>query len=556
MIHRHYVPSAGVPANYPPVITSFTANKSSPQTAGTSIIFTASATDVENDPLEYKFLLDGVDQTGFTSSSSWEWVPDEGDSGSHTVTVIVRDNHHSPDGDDSESLDFAISSLYSYQAVYSQAFDENYIKTTNRWFEFEGFRAVNPSLSLSGGRYLNSWLTESGYVGSQRFHIEFTRDRVIKKITYCNSHHDGYETNVGVRDFIIQGSNDASAFSNLTFDNDTGWTTIPTDVSSMVKHTEGHDGVLWNDINLTNNTAYKYYAIKCINNHGNANYIGLRRLIFQILALDNAGPTISSLTPNLASPQAAGTTIVFTATASDPESDSIQYQFLVDGVAQTGFISSNSWSWETDTGDIGDHTIGVKVRDNNNNPFGDDAKSINFTISTPPEYVTVYPPAYNETYIKTTNRWFEFEGFRAVDPALSLSGSRYLNSWLTENGYVGSQRFHVEFASAQIIKRITYCNSHNDGYDTNVGVKDFIVQGSNSAAAFSNLNYGDNTDWTEITTNVTSMIQHTTGVDGAIWHTVELTNNVAYKYYAIKCVNNHGNTSNIGLRRVEFKKLA
>jgi hypothetical protein len=197
----------------------------------------------------------------------------------------------------------------------------------------------------------------------------------------------------------------------------------------------------------------------------------------------------------------------------------------------------------------------VKVRDNNNNPFGDDTETINYTIVTPPEYVAVYPPAYNETYIKTTNRWFEFEGFRAVDPALSLSGGRYLNSWLTENGHTGSQRFHVEFASAQVIKRIEYCNSHHDGYETDAGVKDFTIQGSNSATAFANLTYADNTDWTDITANISSMTQHTEGYDGAIWRIIELTNDVAYKYYAIKCANNHGDGNNIGLRRVVFKKL-
>lgn len=283
LIKRHFVPSAGVPANYRPVITSFTANLTSPQISGTSITFTATATDVEDDPLEYKFLLDDVAQTEFTSSNSWEWITDEGDVGPHTVSVYVRDNNHSPLGDDSEAIDYTINSVYSYQAVYPQAFDETYIKTTNRWFELEGFRAVDPSLSLSGGRYLNSWLTESGYVGSQRFHVEFAAAQIIKRIRYVNSHHDGYETNVGVKDFILQGSNSATAFANLVYGDDTDWTTIATDVSAMVQHTEAYDGAIWNIIELTNNTAYKYYAIKCVNNHGNASYIGLRRVEFQIL---------------------------------------------------------------------------------------------------------------------------------------------------------------------------------------------------------------------------------------------------------------------------------
>jgi hypothetical protein len=52
-----------------------------------------------------------------------------------------------------------------------------------------------------------------------------------------------------------------------------------------------------------------------------------------------------------------------------------------------------------------------------------------------------------------------------------------------------------------------------------------------------------------------AMTQHTEGYDGAIWRTIELTNDTAYKYYAIKCANNHGDGNNIGLRRVVFKKL-
>lgn len=266
-------------------------------------------------------------------------------------------------------------------------------------------------------------------------------------------------------------------------------------------------------------------------------------------------PVITNFIADLTSPQISGASITFTATATDVEEDPLEYQFLLDGVAQTEFTSSNSWEWITDEDDVGPHTVAVYVRDNNHSPLGDDSEAIDYTINSVYSYQAVYPQAYNETYIKTTNRWFELEGFRAVDPSLSLSGGRYLNSWLTENGNPGSQRFHVEFASAEIIKRIEYCNSHNDGYDTDAGVKDFTIQGSNSATAFANLAYADNTDWTDITANISAMVQHTTGVDGAIWHTIDLTNSVAYKYYAIKCANNHGAANNVGLRRVEFKKL-
>jgi len=287
LIKRHFVPLPAGPVNYPPVITNFIADLTSPQISGASITFTATATDVEEDSLEYQFLLDGVAQTEFTSSNNWEWVTDEDDVGDHSVGVLVRDNNHNPEGDDSASINFSIEAApqFEYQAVYPTGYsDETYVKTTNRWFEFEGFRAIDPALSLSGGRYLNSWLTETGHIGSQRFHVEFAAAQVIKRIRYCNSHHDGYETNVGVKDFIVQGSNSATAFANLIYGDDTDWTAIATDVSAMVQHTETYDGAIWNVIDLTNDTAYKYYAIKCVNNHGNASYIGVRRFEFQILA--------------------------------------------------------------------------------------------------------------------------------------------------------------------------------------------------------------------------------------------------------------------------------
>ena len=43
----------------------------------------------------------------------------------------------------------------------------------------------------------------------------------------------------------------------------------------------------------------------------------------------NESPSITSLTADLASPQILGTTVTWTAEASDPESDPVSYRFLV-----------------------------------------------------------------------------------------------------------------------------------------------------------------------------------------------------------------------------------
>lgn len=168
-----------------------------------------------------------------------------------------------------------------YAAVYPPAYSDTYIKATNYYgLGFYPYLALNPSLPLSGSRYENSWMTASGYVSNQRFHVDLGSAKIIRRILYNNSHHDGLETNVGVQNFVLQGSNSESSFNNLNYSVDTGWTTLSTDISSLLRHTEGLDGEETKIINVIGAGAYRYYALKCSNNYGSTKYMGLRRLVF------------------------------------------------------------------------------------------------------------------------------------------------------------------------------------------------------------------------------------------------------------------------------------
>ncbi len=89
LIRRHFVPSAGVPVIIPGINQSYPGSNQ-PTNFGATIKFTASATDVESDPIEYRFYLNRVPQTEFSSTNYWEWVTDEDDVGPHTVTVYVE----------------------------------------------------------------------------------------------------------------------------------------------------------------------------------------------------------------------------------------------------------------------------------------------------------------------------------------------------------------------------------------------------------------------------------------------------------------------------------
>ncbi len=112
---------------------------------------------------------------------------------------------------------------------------------------------------------------------------------------------------------------------------------------------------------------------------------------FAIEAVPNNPPEVVDLASDLASPQIAGTAVTFTAAASDPENDTLEFMFLLDGAAQTEFTSSPSWTWTTTVENIGPHTIEVRARDNNHNPEGDSSKTAEFAIeavpNNPPEVV-------------------------------------------------------------------------------------------------------------------------------------------------------------------------
>jgi hypothetical protein len=57
-----------------PVIASLTPDKQSPQDVGAQITWTATASDPENDPRVYRFLLRGQPVTDWTAANAWTWT--------------------------------------------------------------------------------------------------------------------------------------------------------------------------------------------------------------------------------------------------------------------------------------------------------------------------------------------------------------------------------------------------------------------------------------------------------------------------------------------------
>lgn len=156
------------------------------------------------------------------------------------------------------------------------------------------------------------------------------------------------------------------------------------------------------------------------------------------------------------------------------------------------------------------------------------------------------PTAYSDTYVEANNVGAGYEAFLAMDPALPLTGSQTGNSWIAP---VGTQRFHIALPDPIILTQLILNNFHHNGGDTNVGAKDFTLWGSNDAAAFADLTYANDTNWTQLTLSLSQWAIHVSA-DQADPQYSNVTGAAAYKYYALKIANNWGSGASVGFRKL------
>ena len=170
------------------------------------------------------------------------------------------------------------------------------------------------------------------------------------------------------------------------------------------------------------------------------------------------------------------------------------------------------------------------------------------------QFTSQYPTAHTAAYVKATSTYAgdQYLPHFATDPAKSLVGAGAQNSWISANGSTANQRFHIDLGSAKVVTRLYYENFHDTALYPDTGAKNFTVWGSNEATAFAELTYGTDTDWTQLTTDISQFIQHP-GANVADPRYVVVTNSTAYRYYAIKIADNWGGVGWVGLRRIELQ---
>ena len=176
------------------------------------------------------------------------------------------------------------------------------------------------------------------------------------------------------------------------------------------------------------------------------------------------------------------------------------------------------------------------------------------------DYVSVYPPAQSDTYVKATSYLvvaaYLGHPYYATNPTGPLFGSSAIyNEWLTDEETNTNQRFQIDLGSAKTIKRIYYENEHYYGATVR-GVKNFTFWGSNTDAAFADTVWLSDSDmvtegWTNLTTD-TSLFQEHIIADQPDPHYIMVTNTTAYRYYAFKFADNYTGNQ-MGVRRIELQ---
>jgi hypothetical protein len=81
------------------------------------------------------------------------------------------------------------------------------------------------------------------------------------------------------------------------------------------------------------------------------------------LSRPNQAPALQQLKPDKPSPQGKGSIITWTASASDPDNDQINFRFMKNDEAVSDWSSSSSWVWDTSLEKPGEYKITVLAKD-------------------------------------------------------------------------------------------------------------------------------------------------------------------------------------------------
>ena len=314
-------------ANQPPTLVSLMPDRPSSQSAGSTVKWTAVASDPDREPVYYKFWLKGPSTKNtwkavqdWSTKNQWTWTSTGSDAGAYTVYVYARDGKHNP------------------ATGYDSALGTSYLLTPNQAPALSALTADKKSPQSAG-----------------------TAVKWTAKATDANKDPISYR-------FWLKGPSTGNAWKvvqDWSYSNQWTWMSTGSDAGAYMVYVYARDG-----------------------KHSAANsYDSALGAQFQLSV--NDPPVLSALKSDRASPQSAGTVIKWTATATDANKDQVLYQFWLRGPS-TGnawkvvqdWSTRNQWTWLNAPTDGGSYRIYVYARDGWHNPATgyDSAMGQDFTL--------------------------------------------------------------------------------------------------------------------------------------------------------------------------------
>ena len=430
--------------NQPPIATDLYPERSGPLAAGSSVTWTARATDPDGDPILYKFWLNGPstgwswqEMTGWTANDRWTWKTSFSDAGTSQIAVSVKDGRHAgPDGSKS-----SLSREYTITLPRSNAPPTATALTPSR---------DGPLVAGSAVTWTATAMDPDG-------------DQIYYR-------------------FWLKGPSTGNAWKDMT-----GWT--------------ANDRWTWKTSFSDAGTSQIAVSVKDGRHAGpDGSKSSLSREYTITLPRSNAPPTATALTPNRDGPLVAGSAVTWTATASDPDGDQIFYRFWLKGPStgnawkdMTGWTTNNRWTVQTTASDVGKSSVNVWIRDGRHaGTDGWDSYQVREfavtapKINVPPTAAALTPSRDGPLAAGSAVTWTA----TAMDPdgdqifyRFWLRGPSTGNAWKDMTGWTTNNRWTVQTTASDVGTSSVNVwirdgrHAGTDGWDS-YQVREFAVVGS------------------------------------------------------------------------------
>jgi protocatechuate 3,4-dioxygenase beta subunit len=409
-----------LPANIAPVMSSVTADKESPQVAGSVITWTAAADDTESDPISYRFLVNGTPATDWQSENQWTWTAMQ--PGTIQIMAQVKDSlHDGPQGEAGNlSRDFSIvapapveepvnvevvpavvvpvklNESPALDGLTADSISPQLLGTSVTWTA----QASDPESDPISYRFLVNgtpaidWQPENQWTWTA---IEPGTSQITAQVK--DSQHDSAQGEAGnfSRDFTIiapvpetKPVQEPATVENETVPQENKTEPVPTVPENVVPPVTENITTPVAPENATpqqtvNESEVVTIAPETVVPPAGENIttpIAPENATPQqpvdetkpaepvIPAAVNQTPVLNSLTSDLTSPQIPGTTITWTANATDADQDPLSFRFFHSGPATSGawqpvteWSGASTWTQTTSSADAGENQVKAQVRD-------------------------------------------------------------------------------------------------------------------------------------------------------------------------------------------------